>query len=203
MLLARNDLRRGLILLAAVGAAACKGSSYWSDQVQADPLYKLSGNVRTGPACSKLVPMEFGQTIPVPQKDGTFKILFYPTMTSPGKSEVMPPQYAGTFTPDPDRDACAKLPAEAAVSRGPAVRDGVSQTAYYREETKLYASLGKAAALYAKAAPLTDGDKKTLTDFLDAFAVIGEPGLTADYYRANPDFWEWVRKEAGRSIPKA
>ena len=89
--------------------------------MQADPLYQLSGKVRTGPACSKLVPMEFGQTVPVPVKGGAFKILYYPTMSSPGKSEIMPPQYEGTFTPDPDHDACAKLPAEAAVSRGPAV----------------------------------------------------------------------------------
>ena len=197
-----NTKLRRVLLLSAGMLAACKGSSYWMDQVQADPLYQLSGKVRTGAACAKLVPMEFGQTIPVPVAGG-FKILFYPTVTSPGKSEVLPPQYEAVFSMDPDVDRCAKRSAEAAVSRGPAVRDGVSQTAYYREETKLYAALAKTAALYAKAAPVSPEDKKALTDFLDAFAVIGEPGLTADYYRTNPDFWEWVRKEAGRSIPKA
>ncbi|MFI5345336.1 MAG: hypothetical protein ACHQ51_03070 [Elusimicrobiota bacterium] len=196
------ELRRCLILAAGL-LAACKGSSYWSDQVQADPLYQRAGQVRTGAACAKLVPMNFGQTVPVPVRDG-FKVLFYPTVTSPGKSEVLPPMFEGVFSRDPDvAERCAKLSAGEGVSRGPAVRDGISQSAYYREEAKLFAALDKTAALYAKAAPLAAEDKKSLTDFLDAFEVIGEPGLTADYYRASPDFWEWLRKEAGRSIPKS
>jgi hypothetical protein len=32
---------------------------------------------------------------------------------------------------------------------------------------------------------------------------MAEPALLPDYYRLNPEFWEWVRAAAGRSIPKA
>ncbi|MDE2143492.1 MAG: hypothetical protein KGJ84_13885 [Elusimicrobia bacterium] len=198
----RNNLRVVLFLTAGL-LAACKGASYWSDQVQADPLYQRSGKVRTGAACGKLVPMEFGQTVPIPVRDG-FKVLFYPTNTSPGRSEVQEPMFEGFFARDgaaPDR--CAKVAGAGSASRGPAVRPGVSQSEYYREEAQLYAALDKTAEMYVKGDPLSPESKKSLTDFLDAFAVIGEPGLTAEYYRASPDFWEWLRKEAGRSIPKA
>jgi hypothetical protein len=200
----RNSLRRAFVLAAGL-LTACKGASYWSGRVRADPLYQRAEKVRDAASCANLVPMEFGQTVPVPVRDdgGRFKVLFYPVVSSPGKAEALSPLYEGLFARDAADSRCARLGAGAPASRGPAVRPGLSQSDYYRAEARLYEALDKTAALYAKGAPLADADKKALADFADAFQVIAEPGLAPDYYRVNPDFWEWLRREAGRSIPKA
>lgn len=202
-------IKRGALLaLASVAAlAACKGSVDWVAKLQADPLYQRAEKLRDAPSCSKTVPMEFGRSFPVPLPglDGKFQVLYYPTVTSPGKSEVMSPRFAGTFTRgDAAADACSALPAELGrpSSHGPAVPAGVSMKEYYRAEATLFASLDKASALYAKGGAPSAEDKKALGDFMEAFTTLAEPGLKADYYRVNPDFWEWLRREGGRSLSK-
>lgn len=198
----RNSGRRAAALV-VLALCACKGSSYWLDRVQAEPLYRRAGELRDAGSCAKLVPMEFGQTMPVPVKGDAFKVLFYPIDRGTGKPQAMSPLYSGTFGRDPDiAPRCDALGGKAA-PRGPAAAAGVSQTAYYRAELGVFASLDKAAELYGKAASPEGADKKALEQFASDFAKIAEPGLLADYYRVNPDFWEWLRKEAGSSIPKA
>jgi hypothetical protein len=195
-----------MIVAAAAALAACRGESYWVDKLQADPLYRRAEQLRDAPTCSASVPIEFGRTFPVPLPgpDGRFEVLFYPSISSPGKSVIMGPRFVGTFARSGGTDACAALPAEkgAPSPLGAAVPEGLSMKAYYRSEAVLFASLDKAAALYAKGGSPDDAGRKDLVDFVDAFTAASEPGLRPDYYRVNPEFWEWLRKEAGRSIPK-
>lgn len=201
-MLPRNNLRRAAVLSVGL-AAACRGASAWQARLQAEPLYQRSQKLRESAACAKLVPMEFGETLPVPVEGGRFKVLFYPLFAAPGKSEALSPAFEGAFAPgDAGRDVCAPLKENAPSSRGPAVPAGTSQTAYYRAEASFYASLAGAAELYAKGASAQDADKRKLGEFVDSFLAIAEPGLLPDYYRVNPGFWEWLRREAGRSIPK-
>ena len=201
----RSSLRCSAALAAAVFFfAACKGADYWVARLQADPLYLRAEQVRASPSCSKLVPMEFGHTFPVPVRGAKrFEILFYPLFASPGRSEAMTPAVEAYFARDtPAADACTPLPAAASRSIGAPVPAGLSMKAYYKADATLFASLDKTAALYFAGGSPFDADKAALDDSVGAFTTLAEPGLLYDYYRMNPDFWEWLRRESGRSIPK-
>jgi hypothetical protein len=198
--------RRGVILTLLL-SAACEGSGVWIDRLQADPLYRRASDLRKSPACAALVPMEYGRTIPVPVRDNgrdLFRVLYYPTVKAPHESMVISPAFEGRFSAD-DADVgnCPALAAaEFPTKLGPAVPPGMSMTRLTRTEVALFESLERVAALYFKGDPAQAKDKQALADFLDAFQTISEPGLTGYYYRLNPDFWEWLRREGGRSIPK-
>ena len=197
--------RAAAFAAAAVSLTACRGADYWASKLQADPLYQRSEQVRASASCSKLVPMEFGRTFPVPVKAGQaqFEVLFYPLFVSPGKSEAMSPSFQGRFARGTDAaDACAPLPSGVPRSVGAPVPAGLSMKAYYKADAALFASLGRSADLYFAGGSSAAADKAVLVEFVDAFTTLAEPGLQADYYRVNPDFWEWLRREAGRSIPK-
>jgi hypothetical protein len=193
------------LTLAAGLMTACKGTDYWLDQVRADPLYQRAEKVVISPSCSGLVPMEFGRSFPVPVRDAQkqFEILFYPLSVAPGKSEVFSPVFEAHFARDTAAaDVCLRLPKAEARSLGAAVPAGLSNKAYYRAEATLFASLDRTAAVYFAGGASAPADKAALGEFIDAFLTLAEPGLRPDYYRINPDFWEWLRRETGRSIPK-
>ena len=185
--------------------AACKGSDYWLDKLQADPLYRRAEEVRQSESCAKLVAMEFGQTFPVPLSDGAqrFKVLFYPLVLSPGKTEALTPVVEGSFERGASgQDRCASVGAGAPQLAGAPVPAGLSMTAYYRAEVRLFSSLDRVAAAYFKGGTPTAPGKLAAADFAEAFLTLAEPGLLPYYYRLNPDFWEWLRRQAGRSIAK-
>lgn len=192
------------LALAAAVLSACRGSGEWIDKLQAEPLYLRARAARDRGTCAALVPMEFGRTFPVPAKDGaSFKTLYYPVTDPSGKAEIGTPVYEGRFARAASAsDGCARIGAAAPRPLGPAVPPGLSRKGYDRAAAVLYASLDRAAALYARGGAPAGADKQALTDYLDAFQTIAEPGLLPDYYRLNPDFWEWLRRETGRSIPK-
>jgi hypothetical protein len=201
------SLRRRAAALAVFAGlcAACKGTDYWTSRLQSDQLYQRADQVRAGASCSKLIPMEFGRSFPVPVPGTTkrFRLLFYPLFISPGKSEAMTPAFEADFTSDaPDADECRAFGGPSAHSIGRAVPAGLSMKAYYKAAATLYGSLDKTASLYLAGGSPAAADKAVLGGFVDAFAALAEPGLLTDYYRINPDFWEWLRRETGRSIPK-
>jgi hypothetical protein len=202
----RSALQRSAAFAAAVLCAACKGADYFTARLQADPLYQRADQVRSSPSCSKMIPMEFGRTFPVPDRGPAkqFEVLYYPLLTKPGKSEALSPLFQARFARDnAAADACAPLAgATPPHSVGAPVPAGLSMKAYYKADAALFASLDKTAALYFAGGSPAAADKAVLGDYVDAFTTLAEPGLLPDYYRQNPDFWEWLRREAGRSIPK-
>jgi len=200
----RSSLRRAAALAAlAALCAACKGAEYWESRLQADPLYLRAEKVRSSPSCSKLIPLEFGRTFPVPVGSKQFEVLYYPQFVSPGKSEAMSPAFKALFARDASApDVCTPLAAAAPRSVGAPVPAGLSMKAYYKADAALFASLDKTAALYFAGGAPAAADKAVLGDFVDSFSTLAEPGLLADYYRQNPAFWEWLRAATGRSIPK-
>jgi hypothetical protein len=202
----RFALRRAAALVAAAGlCAACRGADYWTARLKSEALYRRAEEVRAGPSCSRMVPAEFGASVPVPIRDSQarFAVLYYPLFVSPGGSEAMAPAFEARFALDaPAGDVCRPLPGGGGRSMGKLVSAGLSMKAYYKADATLFESLDKTAALYFAGRPATAADKPFLGDFVDAFMTLAEPGLLPEYYRANPDFWEWLRREAGRSIPK-
>ena len=71
-----------------------------------------------------------------------------------------------------------------------------------RAEVRLYESLEPAAALYLKGAPVDPAQRRILADYAEAVQTLVASPMLPYYYRQNPDFWEWLRREGGRSIPK-
>lgn len=188
-------------LLAAAALAACAKTD-WSAKLQADPLLQRADALRASATCGALVPMEFGWTIPVPARDGGYKVLFYPLSSSPGRSEAFSPVVEGVLPPAGE-GTCAKIAGAKPESRGPAVPPALAGAEYDRRQAAVYGALEAVAGAYRRGGASSPDEKKVLAEFAESFASVAEPGLLPDYYRANPDFWEWLRREAGRSIPKA
>lgn len=194
-----------VLALSAAFAAACKGSDYWADRLGREPLYRRAEKVVESPSCSAMIPMEFGRSLPVPVRDAPrrFEVLYYPLTVAPGRSEARSPVFAARFSGEtPAADVCRRLTNPGHDSLGPAVPPGLSNKEYYRAEAKLFSELDRVSALYLAGGTPAPADKAALAEYADAFLTLAEPGLLPDYYRANPDFWEWLRREAGRSIPK-
>lgn len=189
-------------LAAAALVSGCARTD-WQAQLKAEPLYQRAENLRQAPSCAD-VPIEFGRSLPVPVKGGKQRltVLFYPLAIAPGKSTVFTPLYTGGFGLGADEPAqCAKLPStQAPQALGPAVPPGLSGSAYDQAEAKLFASLQATAAAYFSGQ--TTGEPGAAKDFAESFLILAEPGLRGDYYRLNPDFWEWLRVRTGRSLPK-
>ena len=197
--------RAGMLAL-MLSFAACRGAGYWMDRLQAQPLYQRANAVRASSACSRLIPVEFGRTFPVPvRRDGRpfYGELFYPAAVSPGAADISAPTAAGFFAARaPQEDLCVGLPSGATLPERVAAAAGLSAARRYRLESRLYERLERVGELYFRGGSVTPQERQALVDYADAFRAVAEPVLLPDYYRLNSDFWEWLRREAGRSIPK-
>ena len=200
-----TSLGRGLLLALAACLAACKGSGYWIDRLDANRLHRRALDSRQSPECARLVPIEFGATFPVPVREGggRFKVLYYPTNFAPSKCDMASPVFAGEFSLDPlGADRCVSLDTSTVESLGRCVPAGLSMTGYYRTETRLFESLEPAAALFFKGAAPGAQERTQLADYARALQTLVPPAMLPYYYRQSPEFWEWLRQEAGLSIPK-
>lgn len=188
-------------LLAAL--SSCQDSGKWMDRLDADPLHARADATRRAPGCANLA-LELGRSLPVPERGGTsLAVLFYPAKTEPGRSVVLTPTVKAVFTPEASAgDHCAALPKAPLKELGAATPDGLSMTAYYRAQLAVYQALPATAALYAKGGTPDAEGLKSLKAFAEGFLSVAEPGLRAEYYRLNPEFWEWLRTAAGSSLPK-
>jgi hypothetical protein len=200
-------IKRTLLLLAAAALAACEGSSYWSGRLRANTLYQRTNALKISGPCAALVPLEYEYTFPVPldPSEKTLEVLFYaqtPERYAP-RYEIVTPQYAAVFNLDTtSEDRCFALHPERLDELGPATPPPYFKTAYARRTFQTYDSLQKTCALYFGRQALEPKDRKILGEFADSFQKVAEPVLLPRYYRINPDFWEWLRREGGRSIPK-
>lgn len=181
--------------------SACKGSGYWMEQLDANPLHQSVIRIRASPICARLVPMEFTESLPIPahgRDGGFFKLLFYRSIAPKNSSSALTPIFEGIFAANgPEKDGCIIL----SMGMINTASTDLSLSAYYQAKTQFYASLERVAPLYFNRTTLTPQDVKTLAEFVDLFEKAAEPGLMPNYYQLNPDFWEWVRANAGRSIP--
>lgn len=201
-------MKRNRLLAAATlaaGLVACKGSGYWMDRLDDNPARRRADEVRRGAACAKVIPIEHGRSLPVPvpvHGASRLAVLFYPAASEPGHSSVLSPSAKAEFSLDgPEADRCAKLDGGGARALGAGAPEGLSMAAYYRAQLAIYESLPRTAALYARGGDPGAEGRKSLQAYANGFLKAAEPGLRAEYYRLNPGFWEWLRKETGRSLP--
>lgn len=196
-----------LLCLAAV-FAACEGAAPWTEKLQANELYKRTNGLKVNGPCALLVPLEYNFTFPIPLDAGarTIEVLYY--AKTPGryapKHTIMTPQFAGILSwEDPAKDRCVALHPQPFRELQPPISSPYLKTAYARRLFQAFDRLQKTSMLYFGRQALNPDDRKVLEEFAISFPEVAEPALLSHYYRVNPDFWEWLRQETGRSIPKS
>ncbi len=198
----RKNSLFAVALLAAL--SSCQDSGKWMDRLDADPLHARADATRRAAGCANMA-LELGRSLPVPEHGGTsLAVLYYPSKSEPGRSIVLTPTVKAVFALEGAAgERCAALPKSPSKELGAAAPDGLSMTAYYRDQLAVYQALPATAALYGKGGTPDAEGLKSLKSFAASFQAVAEPGLRGDYYRLNPEFWEWLRSAAGSSLPKA
>lgn len=180
------------------------------------PFEKVVSLVRALPPCDTVIGMSWGQTFPVPVDDGQgtrVRVYFYPITGKGGQANQI---Y------NPVAEAVVEIEKGAAVVCGdvsftPKKVGDIPAPDPNRKPEALFSLVKKQQELYRrteavipayyarKTREASPADKALASAFLESFEGVVKPerGLLPYYYQANPDFWEWIRKAAGRSIPAA
>lgn len=196
-------MKKALPAAVVLALAACK---------QAAPPKSFQAvfeGLSRSPACSQNVPMEWVSTWPVPQPEaGTFRVLFYSldrsTMDADGLPRVRPtaPRGRASFSADGKVAECSASGEDAVILEGeryPVSAMELEEEAFDDATRELLALTHAAGTAYARGEPAP----KTAAQYWKAFQKMAEPALLPHYYRLNPAFWEWLRREAGASLPAA
>jgi len=199
-------MKRTISLLLALGLlSACKAP------VTEPPsaLQRAVASARSLPPCDATVPMEWPASWPIPAKEiGKFKIFFYPLRAAETDSpEVYSPAAEASIDAAQGTPiSCGLTPSSStqlSKTRWPAATAGLNLKDFEARARRLYDRTEAMAALYDGRRNLSALEKRSVQEFLELFESLAEPALLSDYYRLNPDFWEWLRTAAGRSIPPA
>jgi len=194
---------RGASLFFAAAVLGACAKTDWVARLHSEPMYRRANQLRASASCAALVPTEFGQMLPVPMKSsGRFAVLFYPLASLPGHVEALTPVVKGIFGSGQEADSCAKISAVKLRALGPPVPPVLSNADYYRQQERAFSTLGLVADAYWRGGEPSPAGKKQVVEFARAFSAAAEPPLLPYYYRLNPDFWSWLEKQAGYSIPK-
>jgi hypothetical protein len=190
----------------AAGLLGHEDTGYWRNRIAATSLHLGFEEVRQSSACAQLLPLDFVETYPVPVRDPAqerFSVLFLPAKIAADSCSMASPAFSGEFVlGTPAADACVSLEAAVIEPLGHCMPPGLSWLTVSRKEATLFESLGPVAALYRKGGGVGPEDRRRLRAYVDAFQTLVVPSLLPYYYRQNPDFWEWMQREGGRSIPR-
>lgn len=196
-----------LLALAFVLAACGQSARDAEDRLHADALFRGADAVAYSPSCSQIIPLEDGRTLPVPSagvKGAAFRIAYFHPRDRMKTYHARPPEIEASFSLDAKVPAeCRALPPAPDEDLGAAVPQGVSQARYLKAMADYYAAAPEVAAAYGTGAAPTEAQRFEARGLLADFRTAAEPGLLPYYYRLNPDFWEWLRRTVGDSIPKA
>lgn len=182
------------LLLAVLLLAAC-GRRESDAPAPAEPPTRL-GRVLKGlsaqEACSRVIPLEWSPSLPVPARGGGFEAFFYLAELTPEKTLLVSrPAGFATFGLDGSVAACKKRlppPAKrAGPASGPALA-GLGVDAIEARQERLLARLEKASAVYARRGRLGSEAEALEREFFE----LAEPPLVEDYRALNPDFWAWL-----------
>jgi len=177
----------------------------------ARPLADLVRGARFDVSCRRLVAAEWPASLPVPLDSASgrrFGIFFYPL-----PSEPRSPLHLIAPTAEAVVDAAlgatvecrvaTAAPRELAGPRWTPEAAALDADAFDAKVAELDALAESVASVYAARRAPTAADADLARRYLALFELMAEPPYRADYYRLNPDFWEWLRAAAGRSIPRA
>ncbi|MBI4345795.1 MAG: hypothetical protein HY553_03000 [Elusimicrobia bacterium] len=181
----------------------------WARERARPSLAELARAVRFTKACA-LVPAAHGESLPLPVRiDGElrYRLFFFPSGSDEGpagrRPRVWAPSDLAEFAADGSSFRCgveAALPkAGPDAPLGPMLSARAAKMtgdAYAAARERLLASLETAAAAFARAAPPDAAARAAAREFLDAFAILSEPGLRKHYRALSPEFWTWVEGAA-------
>ncbi len=197
-------MTKGLAAL-AVAAFLCACGGGGSRQSSLSAAYD---GVMRSPLCSQNVPSDWVTSWPVPTgKPGEYSVFLYAldrsALDASGvpRIRVMEPRGQATFTLDGKVSACDSHPVDLKALEGERYGEnamGMEEDEFDDASRKLLSLTESAGEAFARRA---HADKRRLTDFWRQFQLLAEPPLLADYYRADPAFWEWLRRENGESLP--
>jgi len=198
---------RALFLLGAGLVALMLAAGCARAPALAGTLEAAYGNVMRSPLCSQNVPADWVTSWPVPTgKPSEYTVLLYgldetaQDASGVPRIRVLEPRGSATFTLDGRVSACDSHPVDPKPLEGerygPAAMD-MEEDEFDDASRQLLSLTESAGEAYARHAPL---DRRRLAAFWSQFSLLAEPPLLGDYYKADPGFWEWVRKENGQSL---
>ncbi len=207
-------MRISIVILTLLIVAGCQSRPKFKmpeepKEPGSDRLNKATESAYMQPPCNSVVANEWGHMWPVPLagKQSRFSLLYYPVIGGFGKPwEIYSPSGKAVI----DLDAGGPVSCSLLDGRGPMVSQRL-----YPDTTKLHGQEFRAhlfrlfdrtervAALYRSGNKLAQADLALLNEYFDLFEQMSEPDFKAEYYRQNPDFWEWLRQAIGKSLPKS
>jgi hypothetical protein len=166
--------------------------------------------LQRAPLCSQNLPMDWVSTWPVPlAAPGQYAVLFYAldrkAQDNSGLPRVRPTEPRGhaVFDTSGKVTECGSNPVDLVPlesERYPPEAMDLEEDAFDAATAKLLQLSDAVGAAYQRKAAV---DKKTLAAYWSQFQLLGEPAMRPDYYKLNPAFWEWLRRENGASLPPA
>ncbi|MBI5247043.1 MAG: hypothetical protein HY923_07655 [Elusimicrobia bacterium] len=194
-----------LILL----AAACgRKEPAAPEAASAGKLAALIAQSRSVGPCSAKVAGEWpaGWAVPAGGGPNRFRIFFYPLKgTPPAEPRLAGPAAEAVLDTAAGATTECRVgppPRDVTGARWTAAADKLDADAFDAKAAELHELTEAVGAAFAARHPATPEETEIAMRYLAAFEVLAEPPYLADYYRLNPAFWEWMRKTAGRSIPK-
>lgn len=197
--------RNSLFILCALLWLACAKKITQNDELQSALAIAHS----TEP-CSTIIPMNWAPSIPIPadKRSATrFAIFFYPLPDRMGDQWMGGPSGHALIDLNADQAiSCArdstslkKLDLRKRFSPG-ADRLNVQELTDKRAELDL--NLEQLAWLYTSTQTLNVQGLAQLKSFGELFSLLAEPPFLPFYYRLNPDFWIWAKKNGAQLPPE-
>ena len=145
---------------------------------------------------------------PVPTATpGRYKVLFYAldrtAQDASGMPRVRPtePRGEAVFSIDGKVSACGATSPDLkplAGERYSAAAMELDEEAFDKASARLLTLTETIAGVYAAN---NQAKPKDVAEYFKQFQLMAEPALAAFYYKANSDFWEWLRRQGGQSLP--
>lgn len=162
------------------------------------------------PPCSQNLPQDWVSSWPVPgDKPGEFKVLFYALDRRAQDASGLPrvrvtdPRGHAVFFTDGRVTECTSNPVDLEPLEGERYPDAAMDMEEDEFDTATAKLLTLTEAVGAAYSRKTKADKRTLAEFWKQFQALAEPALHKAYYKLNPAFWEWLRRENGASLKEA
>lgn len=179
---------------------------------KAPPLPR--GSLRTAfdalphsPPCTQNLPQDWVSSWPVPgDKPGEFKVLFYALDRRAQDASGLPrvrvtdPRGSADFFTDGRVVECTSNPVDLEPLEGERYPDAAMDMEEDEFDGATRQLLDLTEAVGAAYSRKTKADKRTLEAFARRFDALAEPALRKRYRELNPAFWDWLRRQTGKSL---
>jgi hypothetical protein len=162
----------------------------------------VAGLAAEGP-CARVIPSQWSPSWPVPVVENgqpAYRLFFFGRDGDQQKGfRFHQAEGDAEFTASGRVLSCSRRARAGAPL--PETGSGTPETlgATLARERRLYSATEDVAALFAAGHPLTDAERKRVSDFSAAFAGLAEAGHAAAYREMNPAFWSWVEANGGKA----